>query len=138
MLYTVIAFELPTPGGDPVRDTIPSGQLGVIPFTVASGGHIVLTMNQLIADPDHRPQDFSMRGWISNQQGGNPVIDSPAADANFNITAMQKRIVVVYDLLSDAPATEGINIGVLPGSYWLNILNLVNEPNSFALEIIGG
>jgi len=138
MLYSVIQFETPEIGGDPLRDTIPSGKLGVVPVTLGQNQTIVLVMNQLFYDTNNLPQDFALRGWVSTQQGGNPVIDNPASQAQWPITGLQKRVVILYDMMAEAPVIDGIYLPLMPGAYWLNILNLVNEDNSFALEITGG
>lgn len=116
--------------------TLNPGSLGVIQIVLNSGGSMVLEMNQLIYNPHHMPQDFSMRSWISMQQGGNPVVDAPPA-SSWLLTALQKRIITIYDAFAGIGPYEGISIGLTPGNYWLNVLNLVNETNSFFLEITG-
>lgn len=131
-IYNIIELALPV-GEEDVYNTLPSGSLGVFPITLPQGGVIKIFLNQLIADRNNLPQDFSLRGWISPQKGGNPVIDNPSTLASWAITALQRRVVVLYDMLDEAPAVEGVLIGILPGAYWLNVLNLVNEANSFTL-----
>ena len=131
MLYQVIEFTYPTTFNQYV---LPPGQLGVFRIDLSVGQVINLQMNQLIADPTHAPQDQTMRCWISNQQGGNP---KPVDNRHWHLTALQRRIITMYDVFSGVDTPEGIPVDVAPGAYWLNILNLVNETNSFYLEITG-
>lgn len=132
-IYNIIEMALPV-GAEDVYNTLPSGSLGVFPLTLTQGGTIKLFLNQLIGDRTNLPQDQSIRGWVSTQKGGNPVVDSPAAASTWTLSAMQRRVVTIYDLMDDAPTVEGMMIGIMPGDYWLNIYNLVNESNSFTLS----
>jgi hypothetical protein len=132
MLYPIVEFALPTEGED-AYNTLPSGNLGVFPITLPVGGVLRVFLNQLIADRNNLPQDLSLRGWISTQKGGNPVIDSPSAASTWTLSPLQRRVVVIYDMMDEAPLADGILLGIMPGAYWLNVLNLVNEANSFTL-----
>ena len=132
MLYAITEFTYSEQSN---RYTIPQGGLGVVAFTLAPGGALALSMNQLAWDTLHLPQDQSLRGWISVAKGGNPVVDSPIGANHWSLTMLQKRVIVVYDMMGPAPETEAVSISLMPGAYWLNVLNLVNEANSFALDI---
>ena len=70
MLYPVTVLSYPSEYN---QFTLEPGGLGVFPLTVLSGGSFVLKMNQLLPDPLHYPQDQTIRCWIANQQGGNPL-----------------------------------------------------------------
>jgi len=132
MLYPVIDFEYPN---GPYL--LPPGNLGVFPITVEAGQTITLEMGQLIADQENLPQDQSIRVWLSPKKGGMSVVDNPITAARWHLSLVQMDIVAIYDLLS-VPTPQGIAVPVVPGSYWLNVLNLVNEPNMFSLEITTG
>jgi len=132
MLYNVVPLTYPSQYN---QFTVPSGSLGVFRLPLASGQAMVLQMNQLLPDPRHFPQDMTMRCWIANSAGGNPLpVDSNA----WILTALQRRIITVYDAFAGLGPFEGITVDLAPGTYWLNILNLVNESNSFYLEIDQG
>lgn len=132
MLYKTIELSYPT---ETNKFILPSGVLGYFPISLEPGKLLTISMNQLILDPLHLPQDFSMRGWFSKSPGGVSVVYTPESLSRWHLTALQKRIIQIYDSSSDVEPTEPSSIGLLPGTYWLNILNLVNETNFFALNI---
>jgi hypothetical protein len=133
-LYQITEFDYPAPLN---QFTLPPGVLGVIPLVLESDATLTLTMNQLQPNPIRLVQDRSILGWVSTQQSGNPVIDNPASLANWHLTSLQKTIIILYDALSELGPFDQPAISLMPGSYWLNVLNLVNETNSFFLEITG-
>lgn len=130
-LYPIIQFAF---GSGPYL--LPSGTLGVFPITIAPGETLTLDMRQLVGDPEHLPQDQSIRCWISPKQGGMSVSES--ATSRWHLSALQRDIVQVVDGLTVAASETGISIPVTPGTYWLNVLNLVNQKNSFSVEIVNG
>jgi len=133
MLYKTIELSYPT---ETNKFILPSGVLGYFPVTLEAGKALTFSMNHLILDPLHLPQDFSMRGWFSRKvPGGVSVIYTPESLSRWHLTALQKRIIQLYDSSSNIEPTQPSSIGLLPGEYWLNILNLVNETNFFALNI---
>ena len=129
MLYQLTELSYP---GFHYQNTIPPGGLVVISIEVPPGGSVQLTMNQMVRDPLHPSQDYSIRAWLSPIRGGNPV---PDAASMWTLTALQKRIVYAYDATANLGPFDGICLDVLPGNYWINVLNLVNETNSFFLEL---
>ncbi len=138
MLYPVINLDPVPPSPEEGRYTLPSGTLGVLAITVPTAGVIQLVMHQLIADTTNLPQDHSIRAWVSTQKGGNPVIENPVSAAQWTLSALQNRVITVYNLMGNyVPDDEHVSIGIPPGDYWLNVLNLVNEANSFAVEVKG-
>lgn len=136
MLYQSLVFDYPAVL---FQNTLPSGVLGLVAMTVPSNGYLKLAMNQMMPDPLHTKQDRSIQAWVSTSQGGNPVVDLPINVSRWHLTALQRSIMYLYDAsdpslgVFDAPS-----IGLTPGPYWLNVLNLVNETNSFHLEIKTG
>ena len=131
MLYESFLFEYPTEYN---KYTLLPGTLGYFVINLAPMQSLTLSLNQLIPNPHHLPQDQSIRSWISTLIGGQSVVYSPESLNHWNLTALQKRIIQVYDS-TNLSATQDLAIGLTPGSYWLNVLNLVNETNYFALNI---
>lgn len=132
MLYATTEFTYPVPYNQFVLEP---GRLGLIELEVVSGEKITLLMNQLIPDPLNQPQDRSIRCWISDQKGGNP---QPNDTNSWILTPLQRTTIWVHDALTDFVLVDGIKIDVMPGRYWLNVLNLVNETNAFYLDIPTG
>jgi len=133
MLYEKIELTYPS---ETNKFILPPGILGYFPITLGAGQILTFSMNQLILDPLHLPQDFSMLGWFSGLFPGGPsIIYTPEYLSRWHLTALQKRIIQIFDSSADIFPTEPASIGLLPGTYWLNILNLVNETNYFALNI---
>jgi hypothetical protein len=129
MLYPITEFSYPQPYN---QFSIPPGGLAVVPLVVAQGAIITVRMNQLAPDPHHLPQDQTIRCWLSSQQGGNPL---PVDSVAWMLTALQRRIITVYDAFAGLGPFDNIAVDVPAGTYWLNALNLVSETNSFFLEI---
>lgn len=136
MLYQSLVLDYPAVL---FQNTLPSGVLGLVALTVPSNGYLKLAMNQLMPDPLHTKQDRSIQAWVSTAQGGNPVVDSPINVSRWHLTALQRSIMYLYDANDPSLGVfEAPSIGLMPGAYWLNVLNLVNETNSFHLEIKTG
>jgi hypothetical protein len=133
MLYVITDFTYPQ---DYNQFTLDSGKLGCIQLVLESGGSIELVMNQLRISEYHHPQDLSIRCWLSDQKGGNPL---PDATNQWILSALQRRVIAVYDTFAGlGPFDEKIQVALPPGTYWLNVLNLVNESNSFFLTVSTG
>lgn len=113
---------------------LPSGHIGLLPLTLASGQVITLLLKQIIADPQNLPQDRSLRVWISEQPGGRSLTES-TTNASAHLTALNTTVIRLF-ANGEEPETQGFNVAAMPGQYWLNVLNLVNEANSFAIEIV--
>jgi len=86
MLYPITEFSMPEEGEG--RFTISSGALGTIPLILPMGGILVIRMHQLIADQNNLPQDYSIRGWISAQKGGNPIVDNPTIQSGWTLSTL--------------------------------------------------
>jgi hypothetical protein len=116
---------------------LPPGVLGVIEVDLVPGTSMVLTTNQLIPDVSHMPQDRTMLAWISDMKGGNPVVTTPP-ESGWHLTALQKTLITIYDGTAGLGPYDGMSISLLPGTYWLNVLNLVNETNGFFYDFTTG
>lgn len=128
MLYPKIAIDVTA------RLTeLPSGNIGLLPLTLADGQVITIRLQQVIVNPDNLPQDRSLRAWISEQPGGRSLSEATNI-AHVTLTALNAstiRLVANHQETNEG----GLNVGAMPGQYWLNVLNLVNEANSFAIII---
>lgn len=114
---------------------IPSGTLGILPLILEPGGEITFQLQQLFANPQNLPQDRSFRVWVSDKPGGRSLMEGTPHLNTVTLTALMPTIIVIHDYSAQAPVV-GVGIPAMPGSYWLNVLNLVNEANSLSLEII--
>lgn len=128
MLYPKTAIDV----NQPVNE-LPSGHIGLLPLTLEAGQTISISLKQIITNPQNLPQDRSLRAWISEQPGGRSLTESTNITAA-HLTALNTTVIRVL-APGAAPETDGFNIPALPGQYWLNVLNLVNEANSFAIVI---
>jgi len=104
---------------------LPSGALAISPFTVANGQYV-----KMVAIQTAPTQDFSMRAWISRLPEG-PSEGTNHYTRHWPINRIAE-IVVIYDRNLPVPDIVGRLIAVDPGDYYVNILNLVNEENSFS------
>ena len=128
MLYPKVAID-PTL---PVIE-LPSGNIGLLPLTLGAGQVITISLKQIITNPQNLPQDRSLRVWISEQPGGRSLTEATTISA-LTLTALNTTVI---KLVAFQQETEegGHIVSALPGQYWLNVLNLVNEANSFAIVI---
>ncbi len=128
MLYPKIAIDTSLPVNE-----LPSGHIGLLPLTLADGQVIEISLKQIITNPQNLPQDRSLRAWISEQPGGRSLNEATSIPA-LNLTALNN---VIIKLVAFHQETDegGLIFPALPGQYWLNVLNLVNEANSFAIVI---
>jgi len=134
MLYPTTTITYP---GGPYK--LPPGNLFVLQIDLAVGQTATLVMRQQAPDPTHLPQDLSIRCHISHKPGGGSVIENPPNAASWHLSGLQSDAVVLYDVSTlEEPEWNAIKIGLMPGRYWLNVLNLVNESNTFSLDIAFG
>jgi hypothetical protein len=134
MLYPYLEFNFDEPSY-----TLPSGYLGLLSFTVASGETKEFRMRQMIANPYKMPQDLSIRCWISLTKGGAGVVYAPAKQpATWHLSSLMDDVIRVHDAdLTVEDDLTAVFVPVTPGTYWLNVLNLVNEENLFGVELSG-
>ena len=131
-LYTPTQLTFPSENN---TYTLAPGALGYFSIVVPAGHALIVSLNQLLANQNSYPQDFSMKGWISKLAGGNSAITNPEAFSRWFLTTYQKTVVTLFDNTTNLGPYDGIAIGLAPNAYCLNVLNVVNETNSFALDI---
>ena len=124
MLYPIIELTIDQP--DTVYQ-IASGSLAVIGLTVDPGSAQTISMAQLA-----NSQDFSLRAWISIKKDGQPIDSGVWASW---VLSKRSDAFVLHDA-AIAPPDGMRSVPVEPGSYWLNILNLVNSNNMFAFATV--
>lgn len=78
-------------------------------------------------------QDWSLRCWVSDKMNGNPVIDVMPNEPVWHAHRSAQFFMTVFDEALPRPETQHMELP--PGSYFLNILNLTNAPNSFSLSL---
>jgi hypothetical protein len=132
MLYPVVDFAYPPTDG---LYSLPQGNMGVFQFTVAPGQRIMFKMAQVIGNYENIPQDQSIRCWVSFIKGGASVHETPITAKQWHLSALLRDDIVVYDSTSVEVEPPTIGIPVEPGAYWLNVLNLVNQPNMFSFVL---
>lgn len=128
MLYPKVAID-PTL---PVIE-LPSGNIGLLPLALGEGQVISISLKQIITNPQNLPQDRSLRAWISEQPGGRSLTEATTISA-INLTALNSTVIKLVAFHQET-SEGGHIVAALPGQYWLNVLNLVNEANSFAIVI---
>ena len=128
MLYPKIAIDVTAR-----LNELPSGNIGLLPLALGTTP-IVIHLKQIITNPQNLPQDRSLRVWVSEQPGGRSLTENTSA-ASAHLTALHTTTINVIPAGVE-PYENGINVVAMSGQYWLNVLNLVNEANSFAIEMI--
>lgn len=111
---------------------IPEGQMVCIPLNITSQLHLTTIHTVPV-------QDFSIRCWLSEYPGG-PSIDPRAPVIGY--WNPQRVVLNGFSYLTPG-TTSSINEPVpfyqqivKPGSYHLNLLNLINEPNQLAIKFL--
>jgi hypothetical protein len=126
-LYAWTRIDTPSPNN---IYTVDHGQLVVFPITVEAGQKREITVTHVAVGI----QDHSLRVWMSRDfdVGGQTLGETlPTRFWHPNRTPTEK--VTVYDRNEEAPA--GFTIALDPGTYLLNVLNLVNSRNAFAFVL---
>lgn len=131
MLYQVQKFDI-----DSGHFTIDSGKLAFKRVVLGAGQQVKVSLRQLIPNPHDKPQDRSMRAWFGKAAGGRSLMESTPFDS-FNLTALLETKFTLYDEEHGVvPSDHGIAIPAKRGIYILNVLNLVNEQNTFAVDVV--
>lgn len=122
-LYPTTVLDVITAAENP--NPIQPGNLIVIPIDMTSTVMTTIDLQQM-----SNTQDFSMRAWLSIYPSGAalPSDDNPAGI--YPVIKFSQYNIVVYQN-GQTPAESTFPINVLPGMYFLNILNLTNELNYF-------
>lgn len=116
---TILDYEAAL-GYVPVDDR----SLVVIPITVAA-----TSVNNFALTHVAPVQDWSLQAWISAKPFSMSVEGCGPA-AYWELQRISPQILCLYT--SDViPLAGSHSVCVLPGTYFLNVLNLVNEPNLF-------
>jgi hypothetical protein len=109
-----------------------SGNVAYAPIAIGPGDAFEFTVTHVSPTQDH-----SLRCWLSGVPNGMSLTERlPLNYWHANRTISEK--VVIHDLsrspIAPAPGRLG-TIAVPPGPYFLNVLNLVNAANVFALRV---
>lgn len=83
-------------------------------------------------------QDHSLRCWISTEPGGSSISD---AGPEMSFWHARRKVLFVHNLQSAQSAPENTEafvytIKAAPGTYYLNVLNLINSPNKFFIDVV--
>jgi hypothetical protein len=123
MLYP---FALTTPN-DSGSYNLNSGSGIAFAFDIVSNGSVSL----LVVLTAIEQQDSSLRCWVGHDVGGSPLIAFPPDEPLWHAQRIAHPMITVYDKSLSRPQYE-LSIGVTPGSYFVNILNLTNAKNQFS------
>lgn len=122
MLYPTITFDPVVAATNP--NLLPSGMLALILVNMRT-----VAMSQIIVSQVSLTEDFGMQGWLSEEPGGIPL--TIPAPGTFPLSRFTPRPLIVL-VAGHTPPPDSILAPVIPGQYWLNILNLTNTPAMFA------
>ena len=124
MLYPLTIFETLNEND---AYLIPNGSLFAFPITIGSEDiknilvvHTAGTTNQ----------DHSLRCWVSPHPGG-MALDVPPYLQMWHANRNAQEIITVYSTEVDEPSAP-YPLPVVPGIYYLNVLNLVGRMNAFS------
>lgn len=124
-LYPIITIDAAAAADGP--NALASGTLAVIPIDMT-----VHAMVQLAIAQASLTQDFSLRGWISALPDGASLTPYPGV---FPVSRVAGMPIVVYGVLQ-TPPSPCIAVPIMrPDIYYLNLLNLTNEPNQFLFAL---
>jgi hypothetical protein len=104
------------------RYRIPASQMVVMEFVVPTGGK-----TKLFLVHTGKAQDYSAQAWISAEPDGRPVTSTTNMSEKWFPNRRAINPVIVFDQAISTP--HGLTVGLPPGRYFLNILNVSNEPN---------
>lgn len=76
-------------------------------------------------------QDFSIRAWVSRDVAGSEVVFIPHSVSFWHPNRSPHEIITIFDKNMTVPDVSA-PLGLEPGDYFLNILNLSNAENSFS------
>lgn len=111
---------------------LPPGTAICFPVTLSLAE---IKMIDLVQATGEAVQDFTIRGWISKQPIGNPDPLLPPYLQTWHANkAPGVTVYALYDRALPAPNTI-FAIPADPGPYFVNLLNLTNQPNQFWLTV---
>jgi hypothetical protein len=108
------------------RYRIPASQMIVMEFVVPVGGSAMLTLVHT-----GRTQDSSIQAWISTEPDGSSVLPMAKQRETWTPNRLAFNPLTIFDRAGPAPSS-GWSAGLPPGRYFLNVLNVSNEPNEVA------
>lgn len=105
---------------------VPSGSLGLVALDVPADGAVDVTVRHIGLTQDH-----SLRCWLSYRKGGEaiPLLENRTAVWHPNRTPDEKVTVAGTDWGGSSQTFSA----KVTGRVWLNLLNLVNQVNAFAI-----
>lgn len=111
------------------------GSCIVIPIELAPKTCLDIICSQSPINDIANTEDFSLRVWISNANGGNPICSYPSYLASLIPNRYPSaKFFSLYDVVKP-PSNKLYPIGANPGSYFFNILNLINSQNACIVEM---
>lgn len=123
-LYPSITVDPNTAAASPTF--VPAGQMILIPLDMTS-----VMMTQISLAQLSLTQDFALRAWVSPFPEGISVVAAPSNV--FPVMRTGGLPITVY-VSPENPPTGTLPIEVIPGFYYLNILNLTNATTAFSFS----
>jgi hypothetical protein len=122
-LYPTSVVDTPTPNN---IYTIDHGRLMAFPFEVTEGFIKRITVTHFAVGI----QDHSLRAWVSRADDiGGRTLGTEQLTAFWNPNRSPTETVIVYHDALEPAAQPAIALPL--GSYYVNVLNLVNSRNGF-------
>lgn len=119
---------------DPTIDdvyVIPSGAQHCFPFVLDGGDAKAILVVHMAGTAN---QDHSLRVWVSRAPGDSPAQPEPHATAFWHPNRNDQEIITVFD--EDMPREAmRLPLGLPPGNYTINVLNLVNRENAYSFRL---
>jgi hypothetical protein len=126
--HAIVVSPEPVSVNFPDRFAIAPGVLHVFGITLGNNGCIVV-------DVAHHSmaQDHSLRVWVSSEPNGDPLPDWQAV---WNPNRHPSTEIFAFKDGSGAPARAvAREYDILPGAYFINVLNLVNTENGYIFDL---
>lgn len=121
MLYPTLTVDLASAQG---MLAVAPGSMIAVPFLLTAAQGVAFALSQWSPT-----QDFSLRAWISQHPGGRCL---PGSDAFWHLGRQADRVVLACPLGAKPPILNNcLSLGLAPGSFTLNVLNLSNSENVF-------
>lgn len=102
----------------------------VFPFRLCPGTSVQINVQHLA-----RVQDRSLRCWVSYEPIGVSVSLKNYNAASWEANRNDREIIAIYDLNDAEPTGVTSTIAAPPGVFYLNVHNLINSSNQFALRL---
>ena len=123
-IYDIIVLGTTATG----MQLLPAGKLGIYNINVQPLTALMISMMQIA-----QTEDFSIRGWISTQAGGQSIVSG--TNQVFPLIRLPT-VYIIYDPAMILTIPDGaVGIPAAPGNYILNFLNLANAENIFSFKV---